>query len=147
MSKNLLEPKNRSKTTRKFINHNQRSTKFVSSYIPMLPVSEDISTDPFPQILFRKFPDLSLVTSLISNNLGRGESLENYTLEFTKITFFWYLTHFIAQKIKFFVKDFFSKCDQIRSFLQIWSHLAKKSLIENFIFRQCFFSVFQINTF
>ena len=54
----------------------------------MLPVSEDISTDPFPQILFRKFPDLSLVTSLISNNLGRVESLENYTLEFTKITFF-----------------------------------------------------------
>ena len=54
----------------------------------MLPVSEDISTDPFPQILFRKFPDLSLVTSLISNNLGRGKSLENYTLEFTKITFF-----------------------------------------------------------
>ena len=36
--------------------------------------------------------------------------------------------------MKFFIKDFFSKCDQIRSFLQIWSHLLKKSLIENFIF-------------
>ena len=39
-----------------------------------------------------------------------------------------------AQKVKFFIKDFFSKCDQIRSLLQIWSHLLKKSLIENFIF-------------
>ena len=25
-------------------------------------------------------------------------------------------------------------CDQIRSFLRIWSHLMKKSLMENFIF-------------
>ena len=39
-----------------------------------------------------------------------------------------------AQKIKFSIKDFFSKCDQIRRFLQIWSHLLKKSLMENFIF-------------
>ena len=39
-----------------------------------------------------------------------------------------------AQKVKFSIKDFFSKCDQIRSFLRIWSHLLKKSLMENFIF-------------
>ena len=39
-----------------------------------------------------------------------------------------------AQKMKFSIKDFFSKCDQIRSFLRIWSHLLKKSLMENFIF-------------
>ena len=38
------------------------------------------------------------------------------------------------QKMKFSIKDFFSKCDQIRSFLRIWSHLLKKSLMENFIF-------------
>ena len=35
-----------------------------------------------------------------------------------------------AQKMKFFIKDFFSKCHQIRSFLRIWSPLLKKSLIE-----------------
>ena len=29
---------------------------------------------------------------------------------------------------------FFGKCDQIRNLLQIWSHLLKKSLMENFIF-------------
>ena len=32
-----------------------------------------------------------------------------------------------AQKMKFSIKDFFSKCNQILSFLQIWSHLLKKS--------------------
>ena len=36
--------------------------------------------------------------------------------------------------MKFSIKDFFNKCDQIRSFLWIWSHLLKKSLMENFIF-------------
>ena len=36
--------------------------------------------------------------------------------------------------MKFTIKDFFSKCDQIRSFLRIWSHLLKKPLMENFIF-------------
>ena len=37
--------------------------------------------------------------------------------------------------MKFLIKNFFSKCDQIHSFLRIWSHLLKKSLIEKFISR------------
>ena len=36
--------------------------------------------------------------------------------------------------MKFSIKDFFSKCDKIRRFLRIWSHLLKKSFMENFIF-------------
>ena len=36
--------------------------------------------------------------------------------------------------MKFSLKDFLSKCDQIRSILRIWSDLLKKSLTENFIF-------------
>ena len=36
-----------------------------------------------------------------------------------------------TQKMKFSIKDFFSKCDQK---LQILSHLLKKSLLKNFIF-------------
>ena len=40
----------------------------------------------------------------------------------------------VTQKMKFSIKDFFCKCDQIHSFLFIWSHLLKKSLMENFIF-------------
>ena len=39
-----------------------------------------------------------------------------------------------AQKMKFSIKDLFSKCDQIGRKLGIWSHLLKKSLIEEFIF-------------
>ena len=46
----------------------------------------------------------------------------------------------LHKKMKFFIKDFFSKCDQIRSFLWIWSHFLKKSLMENFIFVQCIFN-------
>ena len=39
-----------------------------------------------------------------------------------------------VQKTKFSIMDFFSKCDQIRMKLGIWSHLLKKSIMENFIF-------------
>ena len=39
-----------------------------------------------------------------------------------------------AQKVKFSIKDFSSKGDQIRKKLWIWSQLLKKSLMENFIF-------------
>ena len=41
---------------------------------------------------------------------------------------------YTAQNMKFSIKDFSSKCDQIRSFLRIWSHLLEKYLMENFIF-------------
>ena len=41
---------------------------------------------------------------------------------------------YTAQKMKFSIKDFFTKCDQIRRKLRIWSYLLKKSLMENFIF-------------
>ena len=39
-----------------------------------------------------------------------------------------------TQKLKFSIKDFFSKCDQIHRKLRIWSHLLKKSLTDNVIF-------------
>ena len=39
-----------------------------------------------------------------------------------------------AQKMKFSIKDFFSKCEKIHRKLRIWSHSLKKSLMENFIF-------------
>ena len=51
-----------------------------------------------------------------------------------------------ARKTKFSIKDFFS------NFLRIWSHLLKKSLMENFIFRavkdqMANFGVFLVYTF
>ena len=36
--------------------------------------------------------------------------------------------------MKFCIKDFLSKCDQIRSFLRIWSHLLKKIVNEKLHF-------------
>ena len=36
--------------------------------------------------------------------------------------------------MKFSIHDFFSKCNQIRNFQRILSHLPKKFLTENFIF-------------
>ena len=37
-----------------------------------------------------------------------------------------------AEKIKFFITDFFGKCDQTRRKLRIWGQLLKKPLTENF---------------
>ena len=46
--------------------------------------------------------------------------------------------------MKFSIKDFFSKCDQIRSYLRIWSHLLKKSLMGNFIFCALFIACIEL---
>ena len=43
--------------------------------------------------------------------------------------------------MKFSIKDFFSKCDQTRSKLRIWSHLLKKYLMENFIFYAVYIAI------
>ena len=40
----------------------------------------------------------------------------------------------LHKKMKFSMKDFVSKCGQIRRKLRIWSDLMKKSLMKNFIF-------------
>ena len=41
-----------------------------------------------------------------------------------------------AEKTKFSIWDFFSKCDQSVNVTRIWSHLLKKYLMENFFFVQ-----------
>ena len=45
-----------------------------------------------------------------------------------------FLEMYLVLHKNFFINGYFNKCDQIRSFLWIWSHLLKKSLRENFIF-------------
>ena len=50
------------------------------------------------------------------------------------INIFFLLIAYITEQKMFYIKDFFSKCDQIHRKLRIWSHLLKKYLIENFIF-------------
>ena len=44
------------------------------------------------------------------------------------------------------IRIFFGKCDQIRRKFRIWSHLLKKSLMENFIFLQCEFEPWSFET-
>ena len=63
--------------------------------------------------------------------------LRNLVFQLKYLVFRFENDFFTAQEMKFSNKDFFSKCDQICSFLGIWSHLLKKSLMENFIFVQC----------
>ena len=45
-----------------------------------------------------------------------------------------FVTYCTAQKMKFSIKDFSSKCDEIGKKLQIWSHSLEKSFMQNFIF-------------
>ena len=40
----------------------------------------------------------------------------------------------LRKKVKFSIEDFFSKFNQIGSFLRIWSNLLLKFFMENFIF-------------
>ena len=58
----------------------------------------------------------------------------NFTWNFKLLTRVSWVLINTAQKMKFSIKDFFSKYDQVRSFLRIWSHLLKKSLMEDFSF-------------
>ena len=75
------------------------------------------------------FSSVSIV-NLDQVNVGWGTcSCIAFELTFPHIVKF---TH--RQKMKFSMQDFFSKCNQIRSFLRIWSHLLKKAFMENFIF-------------
>ena len=55
---------------------------------------------------------------------------------FETLGYVWNLVsgYYTSQKMKFFIKDFFSKYDQICRKLRIRSHLLKKSSMENFIF-------------
>ena len=43
--------------------------------------------------------------------------------------------------MKFFIKDFLSKCEKIRSFLRIWSHSLNKSLMETSFFVQWYLRI------
>ena len=76
------------------------------------------------QILLADIPEIKLLTGPFWTKPNRNSHSIIQTL--------W--RNFTAQKMKFSIKDFFSKCDQLRSFLWIWSHLMKKSLMKIFIF-------------
>ena len=77
----------------------------------------------------------TIVQQLLSRLFISQDSVKNCAMYQRYYTWSDFYT---AQKMKFSIKNFFSKCDQIRRKLPIWSHLLKKSLIEKFIFVQCY---------
>ena len=79
-----------------------------------------------------------IIVKIPERNLRRhsGVSLLNLNIFHTLLWClnYWIWTSNTAEKMKFSINNFLSKCDQIRSFLGICSYLLKKSLMENFIF-------------
>ena len=90
---------------------------------------------------FIKINSFICLTYHLSGNLKIRQKFSQKTYSNQK---FWHLcyihsypsavTILNAQKMKFFIKNFFSKYDQVCRKLRIWSHLLKEFLIENFIF-------------
>ena len=66
--------------------------------------------------------------------------------EMITLCVFQLITISLHKKMKFSIKDFFSRCDQILRKLQLWYHLLKKSLMQNFMFcavyQHCYFEAF-----
>ena len=86
----------------------------------------NVVPEPYPQL--SKIQDISF--EAIAGWIPSSEFMNLFgdTNKFGLVYFIWD----IAQKMNFFIKDFYSKCDLVK--LRIWSHLLKKSLMENFIF-------------
>ena len=72
-----------------------------------------------------------------NENFSKESFLKDLKLGLSNEGFFLTIT---VQKMKFSNQDFSSKCDQICSFLRIWSHLLEKSLMGNFIFSAVHFN-------
>ena len=61
-------------------------------------------------------------------------SLQKVVVQILKLILCQKMIHCTKNEVFFFIKDFFSKCDQIRRKLLIGSHLLTKPWMENFIF-------------
>ena len=70
-------------------------------------------------------------TTFAETSKGIGTFARNGSLVTTYFVSF--CTH-CTKKMKFSIREFFSICEQTRKKLQIWPHLLKKLLMENFIF-------------
>ena len=110
------------------------SIRSVSFFSPSTSVMFDLKCNNFFEF------DWSLLNLFIFSALFAFKTMlvcinfEKMLLIFDKILIIF--SHWLdtAQKMKFSIKDFFSKCNQIRRKLRTWSHFLKKSLMENFIF-------------
>ena len=107
------------------------SSTTVKEVIEALLAKYSVTDNPKKYALFEQF-----------NKKTDGEKKEGKLIPSDKIAFSSRVQ--TAQIMKFSVKDFFSKCNQTRRKLRIWSHLLKKSLTENFIFRAVLITLFQL---
>ena len=80
----------------------------------------------------RYFRAANLNIKAVGNNYARANERKHTKLEKSRLGMP-ISSKWTAQKMKFSIKDFFSKCDQIRSFQRIWCHLLMKYLLENSI--------------
>ena len=106
---------------------------------------KDIQKQPFTGVLYILYNNYSENFRKAYSKTNAKTNFEEWTLckkaflknlaKFREIKFVMETSFStISQKVKFSNKDFFSKCDQINRKLRIWSHLLKKSLMENFNF-------------
>ena len=77
-------------------------------------------------------------TSILLKFPANGNSIQIKTFQSRLADSLVNLFHFpfstsTAQNKKFSIKDFFSKCGQMRSSPCIWSHILNKSFLENFL--------------
>ena len=73
----------------------------------------------------------------------KTKEIPSFLLKAIFIYYLNYEAYDTVQKMKFSIKNSFSKCDQIHSFLRIWSYLLKKSSMENLTFCTLWFAKFK----
>ena len=118
-----------------------------SSYIDIWSHSVALWTHMLTfKIIFCSISHLSKYETIL-NGMKPYVDIENYIAQYEPYVEYMKLlcALYTAQKMKFSIKDSFSKCDQICNFLRISSHLLKKSLMENFIFCEVFIDIWFYN--
>ena len=76
----------------------------------------------------------SITTNYILNNVATTNGKSAYIFVTLAILNRSVFRYFYEDAMKFLIKDFLRKCDQISRKLRICSHLLEKSSLENFIF-------------
>ena len=95
--------------------------------VPFFKISEICSVKYIKNMFKNIHPwaEASVTVSLHFKWIGIYQFLISYSKK---------LRYHCTSKMKFSIKDFLRKCDQIRKKIRSWSHLLKKSIIESFIF-------------
>ena len=73
---------------------------------------------------------------LVQHGIALGRSVYHYFRHFLRygVSNCRHFRNILHKKMKFYVQNFLSKCDQIRRKQGIWLHLPEKSLMESMIF-------------